>query len=566
MAVPWWRRSPGRLRAELKALRRAGLPYVIDRESFGNGELKLDVTIAHEGTPYLLKAVYPGNYPYFEPTVYALDSGFRYHQNPFGKNLCLIGRGTERWWSNWTLAYALLDRFPKLIAANTFDRDQTAELEVDQGEPLAVFYSVKPGAAFLVDGSWSIPENLAGGWLRIGFRHRKKPKIGAIVRVEDFDHNPVCSLPTSLAKQFSEEIWGRWTRVPEFVREDDPEKFRRCLEAVNSRIRKPYWVPLDDEVVDIIGVIYPEEVQRRGTTDGWVFWRRTGKRKKGGNGLLKIEPTATTLIKAQRSGKADYHARNPHATMAATKRVAVIGLGCIGGPLALELAKIGCSLSLIDADEVEVGPTVRWPVGLEYTGWNKAKALQHFIGRHWPYTDVEAQAIKIGADHDADDAIIRESDLIIDATAEIGVQRYLSDSCSALCKPLIIVATTPGGWGGRIARLGPCREKHPCRVCLWHYEYDGTVSEPPSDPNGTFQPKGCGDISFHACAVDTCEVSLAGARLALSTLLEGSDGAYPVTSWNIGTILLRSSNGELIGPKLETWQLPPHPACRNHQM
>jgi hypothetical protein len=49
MHDPWWKRFPGRLRAELKALRSAGLSYVLDKESFREGILSLDLNMPHAG-------------------------------------------------------------------------------------------------------------------------------------------------------------------------------------------------------------------------------------------------------------------------------------------------------------------------------------------------------------------------------------------------------------------------------------------------------------------------------------------------------------------------------------
>jgi molybdopterin/thiamine biosynthesis adenylyltransferase len=452
-----------------------------------------------------------------------------------------------------------------VVAANIQDRSDTADIEIDQGEPLAIFYSTLPNAAFLIDGHWQIPASIGAGWLRIGFRqHVTSPKIGAILRVEDCDHALVCSLPDQLAGQFSRKVWGRWTRVTDFVYENDPEKFRAHIETVHSFVRRPYWAHVGEEAFDIIGVIYPEEVRRRENADGWIFSRKTGRLKKRDIGFPKVEQTGQALVKAQRSGLEDFQTRNSVAATLAAKKVAVFGLGCVGGPLALELAKLGSSLILIDPDEVELAPTIRWPLGFEYLGWNKAKAFRHFIAKQWPYSNIEARDIRAGSEYETDQEIIRQADLVIDATAEIGVQRYLNDFCTALGKPLIIISTTPGGWGGRIALFGPSRAHDPCRTCLWHYEQDGTVAEPPSDPNGTFQPQGCGDITFYACSSDTAEISLAGARLAISTLSDGTTGIYPKISWNIGTLFLRSSEGDLIGPKLKGLSLPPHPACPNH--
>jgi hypothetical protein len=125
MAQPWWRRHPGRLRIELKALRAAGFQYAVDPEQFDKGRLELKISLDVEGRPYSVRAVYPETYPYFEPVVYGPDLDFAFHLNPFEKNLCLLGRRTENWWTQWTLADLLREQFPKIIAANTMPREAT---------------------------------------------------------------------------------------------------------------------------------------------------------------------------------------------------------------------------------------------------------------------------------------------------------------------------------------------------------------------------------------------------------------------------------------------------------
>jgi len=163
-----------------------------------------------------------------------------------------------------------------------------------------------------------------------------------------------------------------------------------------------------------------------------------------------------------------------------------------------------------------------------------------------------------------DEQALSGVDLVVDASAELGVQRYISDLSAEISKPVVMVSTTPGGWGGRIARFLPDRKKEPCHTCLCFFEIENYVTLPPVDPKGTFQPIGCGDITFQASGVDTSEISLAGARLVFSTLGECAEGAYPQTWWNVATLSLRDSEGALIEPKLETWRLGPHPKCTNH--
>jgi molybdopterin/thiamine biosynthesis adenylyltransferase len=417
----------------------------------------------------------------------------------------------------------------------------------------------------LIDSSWKIPKETDGGWLRIGLRHLTTSKmLGAVLRVENKNREQLCSLEEAIADRFTQQFWGRWLRMPGFVRENDSDKFDQVISYASHGFASAFWGYRGEPCLDVIGVIFPEEVRRCEFHDGWVFLRRNGKRP----GKRKVLPTplraGASLVRAQRCGRTEISSRAPDVAFARSKKVAVVGLGCVGAPLALELAKVGVQLVLVDDDEVEFAPAVRWPLGLDYLGWAKSKALADFIGKQWPYCGVQPHIGAIGRNRAADTEIITGVDLVVDGTAELGVQRYVGDLAAECGKPVIEVSTTPGGWGGRLARFLPTRDTEPCRVCLFFYEEESYLTIPPADPNGRFQPLGCGDISFHALSADTTEISLAGARLVFSTLAEGALGAYPVTWWNVATLWLRSTEGVLIEPRLETWHLTPHPKCPNH--
>src|SRR5438128_977794 len=278
MALPWWKRYPGRLSAELRALRAAGFRYHVDQETFRKGRLIVTVWIHHEGMDYCVLAEYLDNYPYFEPTVRAPDLQFRFHLNPFYKNLCLLGRKTENWWTQWTLAHILQERFPKVVEANTKPRVLTKDLEFDQGEPLSIFYTTQPHSLMLVDPDWEIPSNLEGGLLRIGLTYVSSTRISAaVLRVSTWDNQTICSLSEAIARKFDTQFWGRWIRVPEFIPENDPSNFDQVICSKNAQIARPRWgYQKSEPFLDVIGIVFPEEISRCELGDGWIFLRRDG--------------------------------------------------------------------------------------------------------------------------------------------------------------------------------------------------------------------------------------------------------------------------------------------------
>ena len=242
MVEPWWKRFPGRLRAELKALRCAEIEYKLDREKYAAGTLSLELQFLCRGESLSLTVEFPENYPYFEPIVFAPNSSFRIHQNPFQKNLCLLAHRTENWSTQCTLSDLLQNQIPKLIDTNKLDRDATRQLEIDQGEPLSTFYSTLPGSTILVDGTWKPDFSVSHGWLRIGLLQSSGIRIrGVVLRIEDSDHHAMASFDLRLAQPFQEEIWARWGRMDHFVMRNTPGEIETGVTDVHPHLKRPFW-------------------------------------------------------------------------------------------------------------------------------------------------------------------------------------------------------------------------------------------------------------------------------------------------------------------------------------
>ncbi len=257
------------------------------------------------------------------------------------------------------------------------------------------------------------------------------------------------------------------------------------------------------------------------------------------------------------------------------KTVAVVGLGCLGAPSAIEFAKAGMKeLRLVDHDLVDPATAVRWPIGFRAAGHNKAHLLHEVIRRDYPYTASQPFDLRIGrvrhpesdpeSDLTAIERVLNGIDLIYDSTAELGVQHFLSDWAWPRGIAYIGLTGRLGGWGGKVFRIRP-RSDNGCWLCYrWHCE-QGTIPEPPSAPDdeGNVQPTGCADPTFTGAGFDMLEIALAGTRLAVSTLCEGHADAYPESEWDAIHIRLRGDDGSLVPPEYATYQITRHKECPN---
>ena len=160
---------------------------------------------------------------------------------------------------------------------------------------------------------------------------------------------------------------------------------------------------------------------------------------------------------AGRAGPEDIAARIPELTPLRNAKVALFGLGCLGAPAAIELAKAGVAdLRLLDHDTVDPGTLVRWPRGLSVAGRLKTVVIKEWITREYPYCKTKDWRFKLGGTRNPpkrnkppDESIVAEmtqdASLILDATAEPGVHYYLASHARELAIPYVGMSATPGG-------------------------------------------------------------------------------------------------------------------------
>jgi len=247
-------------------------------------------------------------------------------------------------------------------------------------------------------------------------------------------------------------------------------------------------------------------------------------------------PTGWYLTRGERLAPADLAARIPAMAPLAGKRVALIGAGALGAPIALELvrAQLG-ELRILDFDLVEAGTIVRWPYGLSAVAAPKADFLAHVLSREYPFTKIVPFSRMLGGAPPVGEPAERQSDfdylermfdgvdLVIDASAEIGVQQFVAHLADERGIGQITVSATEGARGGLIARVMPGETG--CWHCLQRELDDGTIPVPPHDEMGTVQPRGCATRTFTGTAFDLLPIVAQAVRTATTTLLDGRRGA-----------------------------------------
>lgn len=196
--------------------------------------------------------------------------------------------------------------------------------------------------------------------------------------------------------------------------------------------------------------------------------------------------------------------RVPGSAALADKGVAIFGPGALGGPIAEHLTNLGIRvLHINDPDRVDPATACRTPYGVLQAGMAKVNALWLILTQKTPYTEIKRSGHRVGGVRAPDepheievlDQILSGMDLVVDATAEIGVQLALSQICSQRGIPYVLVSATPGAWGGTVAHFLP-ESEFGCALCwAWERRTNDQLN-PAADPDGTFQPGGCADPTF----------------------------------------------------------------------
>lgn len=309
MSIPWWELHPGRLEYELDALARAGIACEKDEGALAHGiiRLKLQVDVAGELIP--LEVIFPDLYPYFRFEAYAPTLALDHHQNPFGKNLCLIGRETFYWNPGDTVAGLLQEQFPTVLeTGRSADKEAALGQEHQQAEPIGVFYPYAPSMV-VVPSDCVIPNHVDHGKFTLATDSPQGPPPdhflrGALVDLRSQNGDVIAEANPGLLQAFpGDRLQGSWVRASEPIRHEDPNHFiqwifKRFPSAQNAHANR-----VGHGWMQIWGVVFPEEIDWRERGDGWVFICLFDRNRRGLASANPRQSSSSAVPKNKRSHK-----------------------------------------------------------------------------------------------------------------------------------------------------------------------------------------------------------------------------------------------------------------------
>lgn len=570
--MPWRQRHPGRYEYELEELVARGLEFVPDLAfARRSGLVGLRGSVVWRDEKVDMLVVLPQTFPYMRPEVYAPNLSRNRHQNPFGgRNLCLLDRSTAQWRPSDTVAWLITEQLPYLLDLLEEGGDALTEAESPQGEPISAFFQWRPGTSvFVPTEALALDSPIQSGVAQLRLESAEQTEDHFLLRaiLDRISHrdgkgrvHALARADRTLAAHFTgSTIPARWARLTKPPAGPDAEAILAAASAVEASLGTPVWQSHLGFKIDVVGVVFQEEVTQGEHADAWLFAVRFEKPNAG---------PGSYVTHGQRLTEEDLLARIPALAGLRGKTAAVAGLGALGAPIVIELAKAQVGrLRVLDHDRVEVGTTVRWPIGLPAVGHDKVPFLSEHVGRNFPFTEVVPIPLRIGQaepptgrpEMELLDALLTGADLLIDATAEIGIQHLLSNLAGTRGMKQLYVWGTEGGFGGVVARVSPGETG--CWMCLQYRFEDGSIPLPPLEATGTVQPRGCATRTFTGTGFDMLPLVAQAVRVAVQTLLHDEPDGYPENGHDVFVVSIRTEAGSLPAPRWESFQLDPHPSC-----
>lgn len=170
----------------------------------------------------------------------------------------------------------------------------------------------------------------------------------------------------------------------------------------------------------------------------------------------------------------------------AQKRVAIIGLGGLGSPVALYLASAGIGhLTLIDFDQVDLSNLQRQLIhNQQRIGLNKAISAQQSVELLNKHVTTETVTTKLN-----DNAllqIIQQHDLVLDCSDNFATRYQLNRICFQCRIPLVSGAAIR--WEGQVTTYDFRKEDQACYQCLFPRKSNQSPPQETCSQNGVIAP------------------------------------------------------------------------------
>jgi molybdopterin/thiamine biosynthesis adenylyltransferase len=568
----WDRRFPGRLDWELERLNAQGRNVDINDAKLAEGTVEVDLEWPVRGQWVPVRGTFPDTYPDTRPHVQLLtdrDTWPMRHISPLDGSLCLLGRNPRQWRADDGLAGLLMTQLETTLHGGG--------REDPQAEPMEVWWNHAglPDSYCLVDSGWKLSTAEAGTFeakLVVDAPRNRAGHAGGPLPAFRMAITKVLTIAGEVASwsgplpaelQAARSFTFKWARA-QTILVPGPAGAGKLTELRQLGAKFGPVVAGHGLLVRATGFIHPIELTEGVEGDGWLIVMEWGKHRDftpthGKHAPMRAPQSRTIAV--FRAGPSDLEARVPALSALGGKKVALVGVGAIGAPIAIELARNGVAeLRLLDHDIVEPGNSVRWPLGAASWGQPKVQAVREFLANHYPRCKVVPIQHMIGGLGRPDDHALHElldaADLLLDASASSTVNLILWRRCQEAGLPMIKVGATPEVRGGTVMALAV---NGPCPTCLSIARAAKEVETPAGEDDPLrMQPIGCAEPTFIGAGFDLQELSLQAVRVAVDVLRAG------LATSQVYTLSLRDAADNVVPPTWSTQSIDIQDGCPSH--
>lgn len=265
--------------------------------------------------------------------------------------------------------------------------------------------------------------------------------------------------------------------------------------------------------------------------------------------------TPVSRARVERADASWIHGRgqDPRQAALATRRVAVIGCGSVGGPVAIHLAMSGVGdLLLIDPQVLTWANVGRHPLGADSVGLGKASELAKKLCAGFPHGHFDSRTEEFGDLLSKEPRFLAEYDLVICATGVWSVESAVNAWHFSEQQPSHVLYswTEPHACAGHAVAI---ERTSACLQCQFSRLGDAKIvvtdwknEEPRHEPacGAVYQPYGPVELSWTTALTSALALDCLLGKISSSThriwagpksLLEAAGGA-----WNTGWIRGRS--------------------------
>lgn len=534
---PWFERWPDLLDWELNRFLDRGLTANVDERARTEGRLEVVSSIGFRGEEREIRVRYPSEYPELPPTVFGPSGMLERHQNPFNDALCLLADTLDGWNAeSWGAADLIADQLSALLRDTEAGNEVLRAAEEPIPEPFTGHYPYPVGPVVIMDEQLATPPGDSGVFKLRAF-HLEGARF-VVEAVDGMEASP------ALLDVFSGEevIEGKWIRIDGQPPGPNAADVVLWIRRHAAELLPPPVPPrlvgsarLRAASSPAAALVFREEGPQVGEYhDAWLF-------------VFQPFGAQPFLMHHQTISREQRDVRVPELKALPTKSVLVVGLGTLGGEIAVKLAQAGVGrLDIIDYDRFEVNNAVRHVLGTDYAGIAKTVAIEAAARRMNPFCEVGAHHLTIGAPTWAGQSsleviskLVANSDLVVEATGSHQLQVLLGRVTSEYKKPMVTTWLTPGFVGAHIVRFIPSV------TCCYHCFLTDLRS-----PNGArlraeagqdvpIVAQGCSHPTVSGAGVDASEASIVTTRLAIQTLLRGEPDGYPDATWDHAVLNFR---------------------------